>query len=243
MKSRIKKILGYLFIYGIAMGFLEAIVVVYLRALFYPDGFCFPLKMMSNNIVFAELIREITTIVMLLSISLIAGRNRLQSLAYFLFSFAVWDIFYYVGLKLFLNWPSSLLTWDILFLIPVVWLSPVIAPLICSFTMILLAFILLIMENRIIDFKVKAAEWILLCLGSFLIFISFIYNYTGLLVSNQLVHEFFSSRQGNILEQITVTYIPDHFNWTLFIIGLLCIHLSIILILRRSYQQIKNHSA
>jgi hypothetical protein len=126
-------------VFAIAMGFLEAIVVVYLRELYYPDGFEFPLRLMSADLVRAEWIREIATLVMLAGIGIIAGRNGLQRLFYALFAFGVWDIFYYVALKLLLGWPASLLTWDLLFLIPVSWLGPVLAPAINSLTMILMA--------------------------------------------------------------------------------------------------------
>jgi len=65
---------------------------------------------------------------------LIAGRPLVR-LAYFLFCFAVWDIFYYLFLKLLLAWPPSLLTWDVLFLIPVVWVGPVLAPVLVAAAM------------------------------------------------------------------------------------------------------------
>jgi hypothetical protein len=102
------------------MGFLEAIVVVYLRQLYFPEGFDFPLNPIPPKILAIEWLREITTLVMLVSIGIIAGKNFLQRFSYFLYCFAVWDIFYYVALKLLLNWPPSLLTWDLLFLFPVV---------------------------------------------------------------------------------------------------------------------------
>ncbi len=93
------------------MGMLEAIVVVYLRRIFYPSGFKFPLEIIPGSILQVEILRESCTLVMLVSISLIAGKNKLQSFAYFLFCFAVWDIVYYIGLKLILNWPASLFKW------------------------------------------------------------------------------------------------------------------------------------
>ena len=39
-----------LLLYAVAMGYLEAAVVVYLRAIYYPEGFSFPLKPMDAGI-------------------------------------------------------------------------------------------------------------------------------------------------------------------------------------------------
>jgi hypothetical protein len=88
-----------------------------------------------------EITREFSTLLMLFSVAWISGRNFLQQLSVFLFLFGIWDIFYYVALKIFLDWPGSFLTWDLLFLIPITWLGPVLAPVICSVVMILTAFI------------------------------------------------------------------------------------------------------
>ena len=105
-------------ILSIAMGFLECAVVIYMREILYPGGFEFPLAAIEGDLALTEILREAATMVMLLAIGLMAGRNRSERFAWFLYSFAVWDIFYYVFLKILIGWPSSLLTWDILFLIP-----------------------------------------------------------------------------------------------------------------------------
>jgi len=130
-------------IFGIAMAFLESAVVVYLRELYYPDGFNGTFSFMPQRIVTVELLRELTTLVMLLSVGWIAGETKYARFAWFLYTFAVWDIFYYVWLKIFINWPLSVFDWDILFLLPVTWLGPVIAPVICSFTMIVFSMLIL----------------------------------------------------------------------------------------------------
>ncbi|MBK6833902.1 MAG: hypothetical protein IPG89_06345 [Bacteroidetes bacterium] len=65
---------------------------------------------------------------MLVGAGIIAGKTRLTRFAYFIIAFAIWDIFYYVFLYVLLQWPESLFTWDILFLVPVPWTGPVIAP-------------------------------------------------------------------------------------------------------------------
>ena len=79
--------LVWLAVFAVAMGFLEGIVVIYLRELYYPQGFDFPLKLMSPELVSIEWIREITTLIMLAAVGIIAGRNNLQRLMYFMFTF------------------------------------------------------------------------------------------------------------------------------------------------------------
>lgn len=115
--------------------------MVYLRELYYPGGFKFPLELLPPWLMVIEITREFSTLLMLFSVAWISGRNFLQQLSVFLFLFGIWDIFYYVALKIFLDWPGSFLTWDLLFLIPITWLGPVLAPVICSVVMILTAFI------------------------------------------------------------------------------------------------------
>ena len=61
---------------------------------------------------------------MLLAVAYIAGGNGPQRFGYFLLSFGIWDVFYYVFLKVLIGWPESLLTWDVLFLIPLTWVGP-----------------------------------------------------------------------------------------------------------------------
>ena len=145
-----KKLIG-LIIFGIAFGFVEATVVFYLREIFhYTDNyllsdykvlfntgiitFIWPKVPILNNtqINFAELQREIATIIMLLTVSYMSATKWKQRLGAFLITFAFWDIFYYVFLKYLTGWPKSLLDIDVYFLIPVPWIGPVITPIIIS---------------------------------------------------------------------------------------------------------------
>jgi len=105
------------------MAYLEAAVVVYLRAIFYPDGFDFPLAPGPSSVILIELGREAATILMLIAIAVLCGRSKIERFAYLLYAFGLWDIMYYVWLKVQIGWPPSLLTWDILFLIPLPWVS------------------------------------------------------------------------------------------------------------------------
>jgi hypothetical protein len=119
-------------IYAVAMGILEAAVVVYLRKLYYSNGFDFPLNPMDPSVLRVEVIREAMTLVMLVSVALIAAERTWGRLMAFLIAFGTWDVLYYAGLKVFVGWPASLLDRDILFLIPKPWIGPVLAPILVS---------------------------------------------------------------------------------------------------------------
>ena len=130
--------------FGIAFAYIESAVVVYLRAIFYPDGFTFPIADFDDITGFgpyllAEIGREAATLVLLFTASYMLGRDLRRRFAYFLTIFAVWDIFYYIWLKVLIDWPASILDWDVLFLMPAIWAGPVLAPVITSVTMLVIA--------------------------------------------------------------------------------------------------------
>ena len=105
-----KKNLFWLVVWGILFGYIEAAVVIYLRELYYPEGFTFPTVIIQGRILLTELLREAATLlIMWATVCLVY--NRLQSrVAAFIILFGIWDIFYYIFLKLLLDWPESLNT-------------------------------------------------------------------------------------------------------------------------------------
>jgi len=222
-----RQTLLWLTFFSIAMAFLESAVVVYLRELYYPQGFGFPLVIMPGRIAITEILREMATIIMLLAAGYLSGRNAGQRFAWFIYGFAVWDIFYYVFLKLLVNWPESLLTWDILFLIPVVWTGPVIAPIGVSLTMILLAATILHFENA--GIPVAGSRVVKLCFitGAFLVFLSFIQDYSAYLITH---HPPGTILQPEASSRAFTQYIPDAFNWWLFWAGEVVILTGIVLL-------------
>ena len=163
-------------IFAIAMAFIESAVVVYLRAIFYPDGFKFPLKAITDHKIVIEVFREAATLFMLLSVTFLAGKKRWERFAYFMFSFGVWDVFYYIWLKVLLNWPASLFDWDILFLIPIPWISPVIAPVSDSLLMIIFSILISRSIHKGFGFSPKLLSGILALSGITLILYSFMHD-------------------------------------------------------------------
>ncbi len=166
------------FAFGIAFGYIEAAVVVYLREIFHPDGFTFPMKVFgagprAERILLTEIGREAATIVLIFTGAWLFGRNRRQQAAYFMTIFAVWDIFYYVWLKVLLDWPASIMDWDVLFLIPVAWTSPVLYPVLISITMLAFAVVLLFRPSNVGAIKVAWLDWLAFCASGVIVVASF----------------------------------------------------------------------
>jgi hypothetical protein len=199
-----RQVLGII-IFSIAMGYLETAVVVYLRDIFYPNGFNFPLTSIPTKTLVVELFREAATLIMLVLVGMLAGRTKFQRFAFFLMAFGIWDISYYVFLKAFLGWPSSLATWDILFLIPVPWVGPVWAPCVLSITMIFLAGMILQQENRTKHLTIPFRHTLLLIVGSIVVIFSFCID------PIQYLSQFAWNSIG--------TYMPGRYDWWWFAIG------------------------
>jgi hypothetical protein len=174
IKKETWNVILWLFFFGVAMAYLESAVVVYLREIYYPEGFQFPIKIIPQKMGLIEIGREAATLVMLLSVAFISGKGRWRRFAFFMVIFGFWDIWYYVWLKVFLNWPASFLTWDLLFLIPVPWAGPVLAPVIVSISLIGGGLIILHIEDSGFRFQLKKWEWLLFLMTPFLIFVSFV---------------------------------------------------------------------
>jgi membrane protein CcdC involved in cytochrome C biogenesis len=195
-KYKLNLIISTLFL--VTMAYIESAVVVYLRALYYPSGFRFPLIDIPLFILYVEIGREIATIVMLWSVARLISKNYRECFAFFMYNFGMWDIWYYIWLKILINWPYSLLEWDVLFLIPLTWIGPVLAPLIVSLTLIFTSFVLLKHEyqNKPVYFKRK--DWFLEILAGLIIILSFLWE-TDSIISKR---------------------IPASYPWWLFISGL-----------------------
>ncbi len=194
-----KKVILWSFLFGITFGYLESAVVIYLREIYYPDGFTFPVKILKDKVILVEIIRELITLLMILSVSAIAGKTRFEKFAYYMLIFGTWDIFYYIFLKIFINWPFSLLELDLLFLIPVAWVGPVLAPIIISILLIIAALFIIYFENN--NYKIYQTKylWTFEIIGGLIVFISFILS-TGDVISQKY---------------------PEHFYWWLFILGVI----------------------
>jgi hypothetical protein len=124
--------LPFVALYAVAMAYVEASVVSYLREALGIDDLRRDLPAEFDRLAGIEIGREVATILMLLAVGWIAGRRLQDRLGYFVFAFGLWDIAYYFWLGIFEGWPRSPLDWDILFLIPVPWWGPVLAPVLIA---------------------------------------------------------------------------------------------------------------
>lgn len=211
-KAELRRVIAGLVLFSAAFGYVEAAVVAYLRSIYNPvrvhfyggsSGDVFPLISLHQLQALGpehilrlktELGRELATIIMLAGAALIAARKPREWLAAFLISFGIWDITFYLFLRLLLQWPASLFTWDILFLIPVPWTGPVIAPVLVSLSMIASGLVVLWREYNHKPVHLTPWRWSLIFLGGALIMAAFMWDFRN------------TATGGN----------PNPFNWLLF---------------------------
>jgi hypothetical protein len=203
--STVQRNLIWLFLFAVAMAQVEAALVIHLRSLYYPDDplSIFPIALMSHRDLAIELIRELATVLMIIAVAVLAERNLMRIFAAFVFVFGLWDIFYYVWLKLMIGWPTSWLEWDVLFLIPWPWFGPWICPV-----MIALLFTLwggwILLSTSVLYFS--RASLTLFLLGTLLALASFLLPAATLLPGG---------------EEAFRGYEPGNFLWGLFLAGYL----------------------
>jgi hypothetical protein len=184
MKKRLV-LLFTCFLFSVAMAYAEAAVVVYLRAFFYPGGLTFPLPEIPSVFLLFEAGREAATLLMLAAVAILASRAARLRAACFLFCFGVWDICYYLWLKLLIGWPRSLLDWDILFLLPLPWVGPVLSPLIVALLLTAAGLSLLLPGSRLAARKFSRRDLLLAALGASLILASYFWETGAVLGGRQ----------------------------------------------------------
>jgi hypothetical protein len=133
-------------IFGIAMAHLEGVVVVYLRkalGMLDSESNKESIEKFPRRFLKIEMTREGATIIMLLVIAYLTGASWVEKGVFFLWTFAFWDLFYYISLYILIKWPPSFNTIDVLFLIPKPWIAPVWLPIgISSLTIIIISMLL-----------------------------------------------------------------------------------------------------
>ena len=193
-------------LFAAAMAWVESAAVLYLRVQldrvipYQPRPW--PVSVGLGQV---ELVREAATLVMLLTVGWLAGQTWRSRLAYSMIAFGVWDILYYVFLAPMSGWPTSLLDWDILFLLPLPWWGPVLAPVLIS--------VLLIAGGTLVSqfdrphrplWPGQLALWL---------------NLVGVLLALYIFMADAIRVAGNGEEARNV--LPTWFNWPLFIVALL----------------------
>lgn len=205
-----------LVLFGIAFGYVEASVVVYLRHIYdpvrqelYPSkpaGELFPLITAGQlarqppefqRLLATELGREFATLVMLGAAALAVSSNFREWMAGFVLSFGVWDLVFYLVLKIILGWPASWMTWDILFLLPLPWVGPVLAPCIVAATMVWAGIAVLRRELSGRPVRIGWLHWTGIVLGGIVLMVAFMWDWRNTTAGNW----------------------PNPFHWPLFAAG------------------------
>jgi len=213
---KLNRVLVALVLFGVGFGYVEAAVVVYLRAICEPirrevlagepHDEVFPTLTLADleaagpeylHVLYTELGRELATMLMLAAIGLTIACNFRQWIAGFMIAFGVWDIFYYVFLRLLLGWPASLLTWDVLFLWPVPWVGPVLGPVLVAASMVVVGVVILRRESAARPVLFGRLDWIAIVGGGLVIIVAFCWDFRNVLDGGR----------------------PETFNWPLFALG------------------------
>ena len=137
---------------------------------------------------------------MLAAIAIAVGGTFTESAAAFVMAFGIWDLAFYGFLRLFIHWPASLLTWDLLFLLPVPWSGPVLAPILVSLSMIAGGWTVLWRASREQHVSLGRMHWAGLFAGGVMIVLAFTWGFRGLLAGGM----------------------PHDFHWPLFAAGEVC---------------------
>ncbi len=193
-------------LFAIAMAWVESAVVLYLRTMIhrlYPYQ-ANPLPVIGG-LGPVEMVRELATLVMLLTIGMLAGRTWRSRIGYTAVAFGLWDIFYYVFLKVMCGWPQSLLDWDILFLLPLPWWGPVLAPVLIALLMIAWGTLASQLGPARTSLRSGVTAWSVAVIGMAVAL--WVFMYDSLRVAGQGV-------------EVIRNTLPTRFNWPLFVVGL-----------------------
>ena len=213
----LRRALLALALFTVSFGYVEAAVVAYLREIYqplharlYPDRASddlFPLITLDQlrsegphhiHCLNTELVREAATLIMLAAAALAVAPTFRTWLAAFSIVFGLWDISFYAFLKLLLDWPNSLLTWDLLFLLPVPWVGPVLAPVLVSLAMIAAGTVTLYRESAGQPIPLRTRHWLSASIGGLLIVLAFGWDFPNTSAGRD----------------------PNPFHWPLFALGL-----------------------
>ena len=209
--------------FAIAMAWLESASVYYLRLVVdrvepYQAN-PLPMRGVLGQV---ELIREAATLVMLLTVGMLAGGKWRTRLAYAAIAFGVWDIFYYVFLRLMCGWPRSLFDWDILFLLPLPWWGPVLAPVCIASLMIVWGTLVTQFADRRPATPLPLKSWGLTWLGIALALYLFMAD------SLRALHQGLDA---------TRQVLPGQFNWPLFCVAIMLMATPVAQCARSSHRQ------
>lgn len=196
-------------IFAVAFAWVESAVVVYLRKIYFDGVFSFPLvvvweegKHVIDPLIKIEFGREIATLIMLLAVGWVAGRNKFQRFCFFMIAFGIWDIFYYIWLYVMVGWPESLMTWDLLFYVPLPWVGPVITPVLIAAAMIVAGLLIIYYQERGYEIRWRWYDMAVEIACGLLIIVAFCWDWKNIV---------------QVPGDIERTGIPNPFAWWLYV--------------------------
>ena len=204
MNKSIAKIL-WVAVFSIAMAYLEAAVVVYLRRVYGINDLMLQVPPFDGQIAMIEVGRELATLVMLLCIGWIAGNTIQSRVGFALITFGLWDIFYYVWLRVFIGFPQSILEPDLLFLIPLPWWGPVLSPVLIALLMVIGGIIAVLATEKNRTLHLNPWFWACLIAGVLILLLTFMADALKALPAD-----------ASTLSHLK----PSPFNWPVYLIGL-----------------------
>jgi hypothetical protein len=203
--------LVWLTLFALCLAQVEASVVVHLRSVYYPANplEIFPLTLLTHRDLAIEMIRELATVVMILSVALLTARGFTRVFAAFVYVFGLWDIFYYLWLKIIIGWPVSWFEWDVLYLIPWPWLGPWLTPALIALLFVVWGGWILTSPSEV---RFTRRTTVLFVVGALLALMAFLLPGVPLLLEG---------------EEAFRGYQPDDFRWSLFIPGYMLMVISL----------------
>ncbi len=196
-------------VFAIAFAWVESAVVVYLREIYFDGAFNFPLvinwaegRHLMDPLIRIEFGREIATIIMLAAVGWVAGKNRFQRFCFFMIAFGIWDIFYYIWLYVMIGWPESLMTWDLLFYVPLPWVGPVMTPLLIAVAMVTAGSLIIFYEEKGYDIHLHWYDIPVELFCGLLMIVAFCWDWKNIM---------------QIPGDVERTGIPNPFAWWLYI--------------------------
>ena len=193
-------------LFAVAMAWMESAVVFYLRTMVdriepYQSN---PLPLVGG-LGGVELVREAATLLMVLTVGMLAGRTWSGKMAYSAIAFGLRDIFYYVFLRVICAWPRNIMDWDVLFLLPLPWWGPVIAPILIALLMIIWGSVVVWRDEKPVPCGAGLPCWVANAVG--IVIALYVFMEDALRVAGQ----------G---ETAIRNVLPETFNWPLFMVAL-----------------------
>lgn len=212
MSERIRPLV--VIVFAAAMAWVESAAVVYLRTLigriepYQPNPL--PVSVGLGEI---EAIREAATLVMLCSVGWLAGRTWRSRLGYAMMAFGVWDILYYVFLIPMTGWPRSPFDWDILFLLPLPWWGPVVAPVLIAMLMAVYGMLVSQFDSSEHPLWAGRRMWVISMAGASLALYAFMADAIGAVPGGHAA-----------IREV----LPRAFDWSFFVFALGCMALPLL---------------